>query len=597
MEPHQTVKTAPRLSVRLWVDPVLARVVAVGDPLNEALHKALLQELSELLETLGIPGEPVVTITALQRSLPSGRFMRIDVEDQQLRYSDETLSSVYCWLNGSIFRADVTPPAILAWLQRMSESGESASDHQAVATLLTQMTLAIVKAQPSVLLGPSQLQAYLEFLPNPSVESKRWPPDQAWLLPILRVILNLRISIADKQIAADTLAQSTSKSWQGACEDLIDALRPDAIEIHLQQEFMRALTTTDADNRVGMFAFLRDGLFAELGVVYPPFRLVPDSGLLPKQFMFKLNHLTCVPQVGLGPEECLVNDTPERLKQLPLEIRADPAGNPATGHPNSVTNLKHKNDLESRSLTIWDDMGYLILSLAAALRRNSGCFVQLRFAEAQLKQLGRVFPALIKTAGSTVSPGQITAVLRALVAEELSVGNLRLILERLTDYELCNDADGHNVLDDTPTAFEPGNAASGDDLTRLTAFVRRGMKRQISGKFSRETNTIDAYLLDLDIEGFLSRSGSVEVDGQRNANPNTEQQDDILESIRREIAQLPPTAQIPLILTTHNLRGPLKKAIAQEFPRIHVVAFQELMPDLNVRPIARISSGFGDAVK
>jgi type III secretion protein V len=310
-----------------------------------------------------------------------------------------------------------------------------------------------------------------------------------------------------------------------------------------------------------------------------------------------LNHLTCVPQVGLGPEECLVNDTPERLKLLPLEIRADPAGNPATGHPNSVTNLKHKNDLESRNLTIWDDMGYLILSLAAALRRSSECFVRLRFAETQLKQLGRVFPALIKTAGSTVSPGQITAVLRALVAEELSVGNLRLILERLTDYELCNDADGHNVLDDTPTAFEPGNAASGDDLTRLTAFVRRGMKRQISGKFSRETNTIDAYLLDLDIEELLSRSGSVEVDGQRNANPNSEQQDDILESIRREIAQLPPTAQIPLILTTHNLRGALKTAIAQEFPRIHVVAFQELMPDLNVRPIARISRSFVDAVK
>jgi type III secretory pathway component EscV len=42
-------------------------------------------------------------------------------------------------------------------------------------------------------------------------------------------------------------------------------------------------------------------------------------------------------------------------------------------------------------------------------------------------------------------------------------------------------------------------------------------------------------------------------------------------------------------LTTSDVRVPLRKVIAQEFPRLFVVAYQELMPGLNVMPVARIS--------
>ena len=59
MEP-ETSKEAPRLMFWLQVDPVLQRVITPADPLNKSVHKALVQELNGLMETLGIPGEPVV---------------------------------------------------------------------------------------------------------------------------------------------------------------------------------------------------------------------------------------------------------------------------------------------------------------------------------------------------------------------------------------------------------------------------------------------------------------------------------------------------------------------------------------------------------
>ena len=92
------------------------------------------------------------------------------------------------------------------------------------------------------------------------------------------------------------------------------------------------------------------------------------------------------------------------------------------------------------------------------------------------------FPALVKTAESAVSVAQITAVLRNLAAEEISVRNLRLILERLSDYQLRNDASWPVVLDDAAPAFEVRKAVAENHVAQLTRFVRAGMKRQIGGK-------------------------------------------------------------------------------------------------------------------
>jgi type III secretory pathway component EscV len=514
------------------------------------------------------------------------------VEGQVLQHSDEDLRSVYCWVTGSPIRADITPAGILtqmlAWLSRARGPDASKADRDKLASLLTQISLAITKLQPSVLLGQAQVADYIASLPVPETEGfTRWPPDEGWLSQVPRQVLSLGISIADRQAVAETLAPHVEGSSLDASEILIDVLRPEAIEIHVEREYLRQLTTVDADNRSGCFASLRDGMYAELGISYPAFRLVPDARLGPRQFMFKLNHLAWVPQVGLGPEECLVNDTPEALKLFnPASVMA---ANPASGQPNSITNLEHKSVLEATGYTTWDQMGYLILSQAAMLRRHGECIVGRQFAEHQLRQLEGVFPAVVKTANSATSVAQITAVLRNLVAEEISLRNLRLILERISDYQFRDDAGRPVVVDDAAAAFEVEKAIAEDDVAQLTRFVRAGLKGQIGGKHSRGTNTVVVYLMSPAIEELISDYVSTEQSGNLNVRLAGAQQEQILEAIRMEIRHLPPTAQIPCILTTSEIRHALRDTIALEFPRIPVIGYEEILPGLNIQPIARIS--------
>ena len=54
---------------------------------------------------------------------------------------------------------------------------------------------------------------------------------------------------------------------------------------------------------------------------------------------------------------------------------------------------------------------------------------------------------------------------------------------------------------------------------------------------------------------------------------------------------LPPSAQQPVVLTTMEIRRYFRKLVELEFPHLAVLSYQELSPEMNIQPIARISLG------
>ena len=99
-----------------------------------------------------------------------------------------------------------------------------------------------------------------------------------------------------------------------------------------------------------------------------------------------------------------------------------------------------------------------------------------------------------------------------------------------------------------------------------------------------------AYLLDQKLEAIVLSAaighGDFRLSGLSH---DEEQEDSILDAIRLELQHLPQTAQMPLLLTSTNVRSSLKEIIAGEFPHLFVISYQELTPDMNVQPVARIA--------
>jgi type III secretion protein V len=97
------------------------------------------------------------------------------------------------------------------------------------------------------------------------------------------------------------------------------------------------------------------------------------------------------------------------------------------------------------------------------------------------------------------------------------------------------------------------------------------------------------YLLDPEIERMLSPHPVLGTGEQRRTELAESARDKILEALRDEVGAYPLSASAPVILTTIDVRPALRDLIAHEFPRLPVLAYQELSPEMNIQPIARIS--------
>ena len=516
--------------------------------------------------------------------------MSLYVNDRACRYSDELLQRSYSY---TTLDPGPKPDSILAWLNGLSEETSQPDDlhHKRLVEFLSLVCLEAIKMQPAVLLGPDQVVSYQALLPALANEpDATWPPDGTWLLKALRKVLSLKISIADKQVVAETLREGLAKgrSEEDVGEDLIVALHPEVIEIQLPQEFLRRLTADNSKNGPDMFTFLRDGLFTELGLLYPKFRFAPAENLKPNCFAFRINHLTTPPWMGLESDQCLVNDTSERVRLLSIEGGA--TINPANGLPGCIIDLRFHDIAEAAGLTTWNQMQHLILCFGASLRENSFCFLHYEIVQDSIGQLELAFPALVEAALNNLSIEQITRILRALVTEEISIRNLRLILERLLDYGFgFDDSSRYLILDDRPNSYGEMVMTRRGEIFDLVSFVRAGMKRQIGNKYSRSTNTLVVYLLDAQIEQILSGVQALQGSEEGALQLDLSMCEKVIGAIKKEIAYLPPTAWIPALLTSVDVRPLLRQVIAPELPRMPVVAYHELATDLNIQPVARIS--------
>ncbi|MGQ0506410.1 MAG: type III secretion system export apparatus subunit SctV [Myxococcaceae bacterium] len=314
-----------------------------------------------------------------------------------------------------------------------------------------------------------------------------------------------------------------------------------------------------------LIPFMRDGLFVELGVRYPGVRARGNPGLPPGSYQVQINEVPVVTgQATLG--HILVNDTVERLKLM--NVAGFDAINPATRQPAAWVPEQHKEMLEAAGLTTWDVPGYIILHLAAVLRRHAREFVGVQESQSMLDQLEKAFPAIVKeVVPKVVNVLKLTDILGRLVEEEISIRDLRGILQALAEY---GQVEADNVM--------------------LTEHVRAAQKRYVSHKYARGTNTLVVYLLDPQIEEAIRGSIKRTSAGTHLAlEPDIAQE--IVQAVKNECGHLPPTAQRPVILTAMDIRRYVRKLLEYEFnPPFSVVSYQELSPDLNIQPVARIST-------
>ena len=309
---------------------------------------------------------------------------------------------------------------------------------------------------------------------------------------------------------------------------------------------------------------IRDRLFFELGVRFPGVRVrgsVP--GLAPDSFAIKLNEVPVIfSNVMLG--QFFVNDTATNIRML--QVPAQEGMNPMTHQPGSWVPVENRDKIEQAGLSTIEIPGYVALSLGDAMRKYAHEFLGIQEVQAILDQMEQIYPALVKeTVPKLVSVHLLTEILKRLVQEDISIADMRTILQAIALW--------------APVETNP---------TTLTEYVRTEMKRYISFKYTRGQNNLIVYLLDPEIEEVISNSIRQSENGNYLAlEPDTAQE--ILKTFEIEVGNIPQSAQRPVVITTMEVRRYLKKLVELHHPDLAVLSYQELAPEIRVQPVARIS--------
>ncbi len=336
-----------------------------------------------------------------------------------------------------------------------------------------------------------------------------------------------------------------------------------------------------------MSTMMQEGLYYELGLVFPKINRSTIKTLEPNEFQIQINDLCLPPARGLGFGNYLVNETIDRLTLL--DVKGTEAINPANGNKCTVIRETDVKVCESAGLTTWDHLGYMILFISSRLRQYAGNYLTVGFVDNDLRQLRTAFPTLVDNALDKYGVYKLTWILRDLADEELSIRDLRGILDNLllVNGTICSDLSESIVIlpDGGHLVFTGAKNRKQSELEfdDYSGYLRASaLKRYLSHKYTRGgENTLVVYLLHPDIEKRLK-------DTEIAALPDEHRQE-ILDAIYAEVKNLPSSSQLPVILTTDRVRRRLRKLIDVEFPRLAVLSYQELVPDMKIQPIARIS--------
>jgi type III secretion protein V len=310
-----------------------------------------------------------------------------------------------------------------------------------------------------------------------------------------------------------------------------------------------------------MIPRMRQALYADLGVRFPGVHVRTDSPILEAdEYSIHLNEVPIIRGKVLEGY-VLTNESETNLSRYNLPFQAYKN---SLGLPSLWVESKHIELLNKAGIKYWNVLEVMILHLSYFFRHYANEFVGIQEVKSMIEFMEKSFPDLVKEVTRLIPLQKMTDIFRRLIQEQISVKDLRTILEALSEW-----------------------AQTEKDTVLLTEYVRSSLKRYISYKYSQGQSVLSVYILDPEIEDMVRGAIKQTSAGSYLAlDPDSVQL--ILQGVRSTVAPPPPGGQPPVVLTAIDVRRFVRKLIEMEFSDISVLSYQEIIPEIRIQPLGRI---------
>ncbi len=292
---------------------------------------------------------------------------------------------------------------------------------------------------------------------------------------------------------------------------------------------------------------VRERIFLDLGVRVPAFRVRTGAPIPGRGYALSVDEIPA----GRGA----LPDGTHFALTAPSELPAYGAtGQPVTDALGRAISSLAEGDaerLQGTAVPVRRARELVAEHVLGLLRKRAPQFLGVQEVQLALTALEAQSPALVKEALQKVPLPLMTDVLKKLLQEQVSIRNMRSILDAL----VAPSTEG--------------------DATQLAERCRTALARQISHQYANG-GPLFAYLVDPSIEETLRRCGQGLDPTDAGA---------ILEGVKRVVRQ-----GRAVLLSSPDVRRLLRRLVEGAFPDVAVLTFGELDPELQVRPVGRLVS-------
>ncbi|MBG7085062.1 SctV family type III secretion system export apparatus subunit PcrD [Pseudomonas aeruginosa] len=321
------------------------------------------------------------------------------------------------------------------------------------------------------------------------------------------------------------------------------------------QERLEAMSLNEELVRV------RRALYLDFGVPFPGIHLRFNEAMGDGEYLVQL-------QEGPGARGCLRPGwllVRERAAQLELlAVPHEPAELQVPGEEASWVEQAHQDRLERSGCACLGLEQVLTWHLSHVLREYAEDFIGIQETRYLLEQMEQGYGELVKEAQRIVPLQRMTEILQRLVGEDISIRNMRAILEAMVEW-----------------------GQKEKDVVQLTEYIRSSLKRYICYKYSSGNNILPAYLLDQAVEEQI-RGGIRQTSAGSYLALDPAITQAFLERVRQTVGDLAQMQNRPVLIVSMDIRRYVRKLVESDYAGLPVLSYQELTQQINIQPLGRI---------
>ena len=314
-------------------------------------------------------------------------------------------------------------------------------------------------------------------------------------------------------------------------------------------------------------ATLRQQLARELGIVLPAVHVCDNLDIGPGEYRFLVSG-SPIARGACRAGRLLAIAPAGPAAPLDGEATRDPA----FGSPAVWIAARDREMAEALGYAVVDHATLIATHLAEAIRVEAARMLGRQEVQHLLDVLAKANPKLVDdVVPSLLSIGDVLRVLRNLLRENVSIRDLRSILEALAD-----------------------GAAQTKDPEQLTELVRERLAPQITARMLGADGAAAVLTLDPRVEDVLRRSLREIAAGTGGALP-PDMLRGIVDEASRAADKFGALSVAPALVTAPDVRRYARAIFERKLPRLLVASFREVESNVPLRVLATL--GAADAMK